>query len=174
MSVVYGQMDPKGWKNKNYWSVLKMSVVYGQMDPKGWKNENFWSVLKMSVVYGGQMNLKGWKMKILDLFWRFLWCTDKWIWKAEKWKFLICLKMSVVSVVKNENSWSVWRCLWCTGSWRPSTTLTDGVTEILFFKGDILEFLLFTYSTLLHLPPPQIPLCRRMLGSDFGIGCQTL
>ncbi len=48
-------------------------------------------------------------------------------------------------------------------------------------KGGVYGIFLFyvQYLTLLHLPPPQIPLCRRMLGWraqdswDYGIGCQT-
>ncbi len=32
-----------------------------------------------------------------------------------------------------------------------------------------LFYFIVRYSALLHLPPPQIPLCRRMLGSNPGV-----
>jgi hypothetical protein len=41
--------------------------------------------------------------------------------------------------------------------------------ELIGNRGDIFGFFYALYSTLLHLPPPQNPLCQKMLGSNPGL-----
>ncbi len=50
--------------------------------------------------------LKRWNTKMLFLFWRCRWYTDKWIRKAEKWKCLLFLKTWIRKAEK-------WKFLFC-------------------------------------------------------------